>query len=127
MDMTPNLTFAALPRYVSTRAIVYPSFWDMIPSVHIIRRKGIHPPVLLTPCPATDVCSNGISGIQAGNACCLAACGACGGTGCSGFAGGLGKENCCQTAIEETGEQCSVKLAAPCVVADGEFPMSSVI
>ncbi|CAM9812879.1 unnamed protein product, partial [Ectocarpus fasciculatus] len=55
---------------------------------------------------ATDVCSNGIPGIQTGNACCLAECGTCGGRGCAEFGGGLGEDNCCQSEIEDFGELC---------------------
>ncbi|CAN0508441.1 unnamed protein product, partial [Scytosiphon promiscuus] len=68
---------------------------------------------------AGDVCSNGIPGIQSGDACCLAECGNCGGPGCSELGGGLGADNCCQSEIEDFGELCSVTLASPCVV-DGE-------
>ncbi|CAN0488826.1 unnamed protein product, partial [Hapterophycus canaliculatus] len=68
----------------------------------------------------TDVCSNGIPGIQSGAACCVAACGGCGGAGCASLGGGLGKYNCCQSEIEDEGELCSVTMEAPCVVDSGE-------
>ncbi|CAM9825501.1 unnamed protein product, partial [Ectocarpus fasciculatus] len=37
------------------------------------------PSPVVHPIPIQDVCSNGIPGIQTGNACCIADCGACGG------------------------------------------------
>ncbi|CAM9755937.1 unnamed protein product, partial [Ectocarpus sp. 8 AP-2014] len=53
------------------------------------------------PTAPADVCSNGIPGIQSGNACCLAECGGCGGSGCAQLGGGLGEDNCCQSEIED--------------------------
>ncbi|CAM9578205.1 unnamed protein product, partial [Ectocarpus sp. 12 AP-2014] len=78
------------------------------------------------PTPPADVCSNGIPGIQSGNACCLAECGACGGSGCAEFGGGLGEDYCCQSEIEDFGELCSATMAAPCVV-DGSAPAPSPV
>ncbi|CAN0520922.1 unnamed protein product, partial [Scytosiphon promiscuus] len=64
------------------------------------------------------LCSNGIPGIQSGQACCPNECGACGGLGCGLFGDGLGAHTCCQSEIEDLGHLCSVTLAAPCVVDD---------
>lgn len=70
------------------------------------------------------MCSNGVAGIQTGDACCELECGQCGGLGCEVYGGGvdagLGEDSCCQTEIEEEGELCSVTLEAPCVVDDGK-------
>ncbi|CAM9240943.1 unnamed protein product, partial [Ectocarpus sp. 12 AP-2014] len=74
----------------------------------------------------TDVCSNGIPGVQSGVSCCLAECGGCGGSGCAELGGGLGEHNCCEGDIEEFGELCSIKLEAPCVV-DASAPAPSPI
>ncbi|CAN0057244.1 unnamed protein product, partial [Hapterophycus canaliculatus] len=64
----------------------------------------------------TDFCSNGIPGIQSGDASCVAECRGCGGPGCAELGGGLGKYNCCQSEIVEAGELCSIKMEAPCFV-----------
>ncbi|CBJ28979.1 expressed unknown protein [Ectocarpus siliculosus] len=74
----------------------------------------------------TDVCSNGIPGVQSGVSCCLAECGGCGGSGCAELGGGLGEHNCCEGEIEEFGELCSIKLEAPCVV-DASAPAPSPV
>ncbi|CAM9505839.1 unnamed protein product, partial [Ectocarpus fasciculatus] len=75
-------------------------------------------PLALCSCLPPDTCSNGIPGIQTGNACCVLECGQCGGTGCSLFGDGLGEDFCCQSDIEDFGELCSATKAAPCVVDD---------
>lgn len=67
------------------------------------------------------MCSNGLPGVQSGQACCLVDCGACGGPDCALLGGGLGADNCCQSEIEDLGELCSMKMEAPCVVDDGEI------
>jgi hypothetical protein len=53
------------------------------------------------------------TGIQAGSACCPAACGECGGEGCSQRPGGTA--NCCSGAINDSGVLCSGS-APPCIV-----------
>ncbi|CAM9578421.1 unnamed protein product [Ectocarpus sp. 12 AP-2014] len=79
------------------------------------------------PTAPVDVCSNGIPGIQTGNACCLAECGGCGGTGCAQLGGGLGADNCCQSEIEDFGALCSATMTAPCIVDSVPGPAPSPV
>ena len=48
-------------------------------------------------------CSNGMSGYQDLDVCCLEACGQCGGAGCGAIPGTPGGEACCSNTIRESG------------------------
>lgn len=69
------------------------------------------------------VCSNGISGIQVGDACCRAGCTQCGGTKCSTNTGtsGYGAAECCVDTIISAGVECGGDVVAPCI-SYGESP-----
>ncbi len=75
---------------------------------------ALEPEPELAPGPATTTCSNGIPGVPGGGVCCAASCGRCGGFGCGDFPGG--SDNCCSSAIHDSGNLCSVTLSAPCIV-----------
>eukprot|EP00752_Nemacystus_decipiens_P011654 g10344.t1 len=63
-------------------------------------------------------CSNGLPGYETNDVCCPLSCGECGGIGCSGRG-----EGCCTSEVQESGNLCSEKLAAPCNV-DGPLDSS---
>ncbi|CAN0417845.1 unnamed protein product [Pylaiella littoralis] len=71
-------------------------------------------------------CSNGVAGVQDGNAkvCCVAGCGGCGGVGCSTMASQYGASDCCIGPIEDSGIWCSDSETAPCIIDD--FPNCNV-
>eukprot|EP00752_Nemacystus_decipiens_P002364 g2233.t1 len=68
------------------------------------------------PCVVSDdsTCSNGLPGYETSDVCCPLSCGQCGGVGCSGRG-----EGCCTSDVKESGELCSVTMAAPCNI-DGD-------
>ncbi|CAN0163534.1 unnamed protein product, partial [Ectocarpus fasciculatus] len=77
-----------------------------------------------TACPTTEVrarklqtddqsCSNGLPGYEASNVCCPLSCGTCGGVGCSQLG-----EGCCTSDVKDSGDLCSVTMAAPCNIDD---------
>ncbi|CAN0348570.1 unnamed protein product, partial [Hapterophycus canaliculatus] len=64
-------------------------------------------------------CSNGLEGVEsdAGDTCCLEACGQCGGSGCRRFNTALGAMGCCTREIAATGIYCDDPGAvAPCII-----------
>ncbi|CAM9402588.1 unnamed protein product [Laminaria digitata] len=73
---------------------------------------------------SNSTCSNGLSGIEDNEACCLAACGQCGGTGC-GSISGLAASDCCSSTIAASGTLCSVTNAAPCMLDTPEVAPST--
>eukprot|EP00752_Nemacystus_decipiens_P007692 g6875.t1 len=65
-----------------------------------------------------STCSNGLPGYETNDVCCPLSCGQCGGSGCSSRG-----EGCCTSDVEESGDLCSVTMAAPCIIdgdVDGE-------
>eukprot|EP00752_Nemacystus_decipiens_P002363 g2232.t1 len=74
-----------------------------------------------------STCSNGLPGYETSDVCCPLSCGECGGVGCSGRG-----EGCCTSDVKESGDLCSVTMAAPCnidgddVVDDEEMCMAGV-
>lgn len=67
---------------------------------------------------AASTCENGMAGIQNGIICCAENCGQCGGAGCGSIPGTGGSDYCCSTAIAINGTDCSVTLAAPCIMGN---------
>ncbi|CAM9267001.1 unnamed protein product [Ascophyllum nodosum] len=65
-------------------------------------------------------CSNGMSGYQDLDVCCLEACGQCGGAGCGAIPGTPGGEACCSNTIRESGSVCDWNngTQAPCIIGD---------
>ena len=58
----------------------------LVVTTYVVDR--IYPRCDAPPCCAEAQCSNGLVGVQNGDACCDADCGTCGGSGCAGRPGG---------------------------------------
>eukprot|EP00752_Nemacystus_decipiens_P007693 g6876.t1 len=69
--------------------------------------------------PGDPTCSNGVPGYEASGVCCPLSCGECGGVGCSSRG-----EGCCTSGVKESGDLCSVTMAAPCNI-DGDVDDST--
>eukprot|EP00752_Nemacystus_decipiens_P003257 g3014.t1 len=71
---------------------------------------------------AVGECGEDFAGVRSsggtGKVCCVEECGQCGGDGCAEFGKDLGltQNECCTTAIEESGVMCSDTMEAPCVI-----------
>eukprot|EP00752_Nemacystus_decipiens_P015180 g13520.t1 len=83
-------------------------------------------PTPTTPAPVMEgpTCSNGLPGYEANDVCCPLSCGECGGSGCSSRGDG-----CCTSDVKDSGDLCSVTMAAPCNIdgdsADGDAVCSN--
>eukprot|EP00903_Cladosiphon_okamuranus_P011265 g10623.t1 len=70
-----------------------------------------------------EMCTAGIPGILASDACCPNSCGACGGSGCGARDGGgdfTGSQACCVGGVRGLSRVCSASVGAPCVIAEDE-------
>lgn len=95
-----------------------PAAATAVPTTPSSRDLGTPTPTA-SPTAAGARCSNGVPGVQSGDACCAAACGQCGGTGCSSVGGpDLGAADCCATEIVDSGPACADAGIAPCVVGE---------
>ncbi|CAM9220243.1 unnamed protein product, partial [Sphacelaria rigidula] len=70
-----------------------------------------------------STCSNGLSGYQDGDVCCVEACGQCGGAGCGTIPGTGGSANCCSSTIRVSGVVCG---EPPCII-EGYTPAPAVV
>ena len=91
----------------------------------IFHVKGHEPLIAFAPSlyfSVAPVCSNGVVGVEADGACCVAECGTCGGAGCRSRAEavGLTSEDCCVQRISDAGVYCDDTETSPCIVNSGE-------